>query len=173
MSIWAFDILRPLEEKFLLRVTRQMSTKVCKGPSLSQLSTKKWMNGDVYNDYNVPYCDRFPNLETLLIVEGYLAEPTWIEPRNFLTQWISSMDHGPQFGDLKKIGISSSTSGYSSNFTFFWNNLVSSRFSAQIKVLKRLSACKIRDGDGIKSFELRLLMKGFWTPKIKAVESFF
>ena len=34
------------------------------------------MNGDVYNDYNVPYCDRFPNLETLLIVEGYLAETT-------------------------------------------------------------------------------------------------
>ena len=86
-----FDILRPLEEKFLLRVTRQMSTKVCKGPSLSQLSTKKWMNGDVYNDYNVPYVDRFPNLETLLIVEGYLAEPTWIEPRNSLTQWISSL----------------------------------------------------------------------------------
>ena len=51
------------------------------------------MNGDVYNDYNVPYVDRFPNLETLLIVEGYLAETTtWIEPRNSLTQWISSMD---------------------------------------------------------------------------------
>ena len=49
------------------------------------------MNGDVYNDDNAPHCDRFSNLETLLIVEGYLTEPSWIEPRNSLMGRIKTM----------------------------------------------------------------------------------
>ena len=52
---------------------------------------QKLITGDVYTNNNAPLWEICLNLESLLFVEAYLAEPTWINPRNSLTQWIISM----------------------------------------------------------------------------------